>query len=93
MEIKEFKKYAIDLDYFTAYDVDTFEFMTDEDLFDYQTDLERNDGDNLSCLDHLRALFTMKKRIDELSNEKINPMKSVITTNMPTKAEHHINSR
>lgn len=66
MEIIEFKKYASNLDSYTAEDVDEFEFMNEDELRVYQDELERDDGDNLSTWDHIRAFITMKKKIMDL---------------------------
>ena len=62
MEIKEFKKLAINLDNFTAKEVDEFELMDIEELEEYQNELERDSG-NYSNWDHIRALFTMKSKM------------------------------
>lgn len=65
MDIKEFKKYTNHLDLYGADDVDSFELMTDEELDDYQYEVESDSG-NLSSWDHIRATITLKKRIADL---------------------------
>lgn len=62
MTIDEFKKYAIDINHFSAADVDEFTLMRSDELDEYQTELERDTG-NLSDWDHLRAFFTLKSKI------------------------------
>lgn len=66
MEIKEFKKYTNNLHEYSADEVDDFQFMNDDELRVYQDELERDDGDNLSSWDHIRAFITMKKKIMDL---------------------------
>jgi hypothetical protein len=66
MDVKEFKKYTNNLDAYTAGEVDEFEPMTDEELDEYQRELEFDTG-NLSDWDHIRAIITLKKRIADLS--------------------------
>lgn len=70
MDIKEFEKYTKNLEAYSASEVRDFEFMTDKELEAYQNNLEEDGGDNLSCWEHIRHLFTMKKMIAEL-NEKL----------------------
>lgn len=67
MELKEFKQYTKNLYLYDAEQVDSFEAMTDEELDDYQNELERDTG-NLSEWDHIRAHITLKKRIADFSN-------------------------
>lgn len=66
MDIKEFKKYTRNLDEYTAYDIDSFEFMTDKELEEYQNELEVMGGGNLSDYDHLRAVITFRKNVTSL---------------------------
>jgi hypothetical protein len=65
MDIKEFNQYTDNLEAYSASEVKEFEFMTDEELKEYQIDLEEADGGNISTWDHIRALFTMKKKVLE----------------------------
>jgi hypothetical protein len=76
MEIKEFKKLAIDLDEFTANEVDNLEFMNAEELDDYQIEIERDTG-NTSNWDDIRAILTFRHKINEL-NEEIEELKNSI---------------
>lgn len=61
LTIDEFKKYVIDLNRFTAAEVDEFTLMRSDELDEYQTELERDSG-NLSDWDHLRAFITLKAK-------------------------------
>jgi len=70
VEIKEFKKYTNNLHEYSADDVDSFEFMSDDELRVYQDELERYDGGSLSPWDHIRAFITMKKKVAVLLGDK-----------------------
>jgi hypothetical protein len=72
MEIKEFRKYARNLSGYSASDVDEFTFMTEEELDEYQDEVEQDTG-NTSNWDDCRAIITFRKIIEELS-EKIEYM-------------------
>lgn len=63
MELEKFKNYTKNLRHYTGEDIDKFEFLTDEEIENYQDEIERNDGDNLSPWDHIRAFITMKSKI------------------------------
>lgn len=65
MKFNEFLKYAKHPEYFTAEEVNEFEFMTNRELDKYQRELEK-DGGNLSDWDHIRAIFTFQKEINQL---------------------------
>lgn len=65
MELKEFKKYIFHLDEFSASEVDDFEFMNNDELEEYQNNLEIDAG-CLSEWDHLRAFITLKMRVEKL---------------------------
>jgi hypothetical protein len=67
MDINEFKKYTKELSLYSGSEIDNFEFMTEEELGEYQNELEVFDGGNLSTWEHIRALFTLKKKIADLS--------------------------
>lgn len=56
MDISEFERYAINIDAFQPMEIKNFEFMSDEELEAYQTELEYDTG-NLSDWDHIRAFF------------------------------------
>lgn len=63
MDIQELKKYTNNLEKYSAADVDSLEFMTDEELEDYQREVEHDSG-NVSNFDHIRAIITYKEKID-----------------------------
>lgn len=63
MEFTIFKKLAKNIDAFQPSEIDEFEFMTDDELDEYQIELERCSG-NLSDWDHTRALFTLRHRLE-----------------------------
>lgn len=65
MDIAELEKYSINIDAFQPMEIKDFEFMSDEELYNYQTELEHDTG-NLSDWDHIRAFFTMKKKLLDL---------------------------
>jgi hypothetical protein len=62
MELSEFKKYANNIDAFDPSEIDEFEFMTEEELDNYQREVEGCTG-NLSDYDHIKAFLTMKQKI------------------------------
>jgi hypothetical protein len=62
MEINEFKKYTNNIDAFHPSEIEFFRFMSDDELKEYQHELEYDTG-NLSNWDHVRALFTLKHKI------------------------------
>lgn len=62
MDIKELKKYTNNLHLYTAEDVYSLKAMTDDELEDYQREVEYDSG-NLSNFDHIRAIITFKKNI------------------------------
>jgi hypothetical protein len=51
--LKNSKKYARNLDAYSALEVDEFSTMTEEELEKYQDELETNDGDNCSGWDRI----------------------------------------
>jgi hypothetical protein len=66
LELKQFKKLTSNLSAFTAQDIDEFTYMNSDELNQYQRELE-NDTGNLSDWDHLRAFYTLKSIINEIS--------------------------
>ncbi|MEK4006513.1 hypothetical protein [Paenibacillus sp. FSL H3-0333] len=63
MKLDEFSKLSTNLEAYTAQDVLNFQLMTEEELDDYQRDIEFNDGDNITPWDHMRAVITFRKII------------------------------
>lgn len=64
MDIKEFKKYTSNLDAYTVSDVDELTVMTEKEFEQYQYELDHDTG-NLSQWDHIRAIVTLKREIEE----------------------------
>lgn len=67
MEISEFRKYINYIDEYRPSDIEDFKFMTDDELYEYQDELEFDNG-NLSNWDHIRAFITMKKKLYDSEN-------------------------
>ena len=63
MTIEEMKEYTNNLDAYSAEEVDKLTLMTDEELVEYQNELENDDGDNLSTWDHIRATITFRAKV------------------------------
>lgn len=68
MDIKEFKQYTNNLDAYSASDIDKLTPMTDEELENYQYELD-NDTGNTSTWDDARAFYTLKMRNKELESQ------------------------
>lgn len=64
MEISELRLYNKSLDSYTALDVEELEPMTDNELDDYQYEIE-NDTGNTSVWDDTRAIISFRKQIYE----------------------------
>ena len=65
MDIKELEMYTYNLKTYSAQDVKELEEMTDDELWEYQHEVEFGTG-NLSDWDHIRAIITFRKKILEL---------------------------
>ena len=63
MDIKEFKNLTKNINEYSADEVDMFNFMTDEELEQYQYDLDCDTG-NLSNWDDVRAFYTLKNKAE-----------------------------
>ena len=68
MDIQELKKLTLNLDAYTAADVLELEVMTEEELSQYQYEIEHDTG-NQSTWDAIRAIITLKKRFVDLEAE------------------------
>jgi predicted class III extradiol MEMO1 family dioxygenase len=68
MEIKEFKKYCFSLSNFDGNDIDNFEFMTDEEIDNFQSEIERDTGNHCGW-DQIRAIMTLKKKIADIEEK------------------------
>jgi len=64
MDINVFKKYTKNLRTYSASDVARFELMTDEELEEYQNEIERYDSGIFSDWDHIRAIITFKHKLN-----------------------------
>jgi hypothetical protein len=64
MDINEFKKYTKNLNAYTIRDVEELTTMTEKEFDSYQNELE-SDAGNLSEWDHIRAIFTLKREIEQ----------------------------
>jgi surface antigen len=69
MEYNDFKQYTNNTNLYTADEVAEMEPMTDNELEQYQNEVEHDSG-NLSEWDHCRAIITFKKKIFQLEQEK-----------------------
>lgn len=68
MEINKFMKLTGNPDAYNAREVAKLELMTEDELSDYQYELEMDSG-NLSDWDHIRAVITFKDKINLLQEE------------------------
>lgn len=75
MEINEFINYTENLDQYTVDEMTKLQPMTDQELKDYQSEIEYDSG-NLSDWDHIRAIITFK-RIIAKQNEELNRLQIV----------------
>lgn len=66
MVISEFKLYTDSLHVYDAEEMETFQLMTDEELKEYQYEVENSTG-TLCDWDHIRAVITFRKKIHALN--------------------------
>lgn len=71
MEFVKFLDLIHDMNNFTVEEADAFELMNEDELTDYQNNLEKDAGE-LSEWDHLRAFLTMKEKVRVLEFENRN---------------------
>lgn len=68
MEFKVFQKYTKNIEQYSAYEVDKLTAMPEEELDNYQKELEFDTG-NLSDWDHIRAGITFRQTIEQLQEQ------------------------
>lgn len=68
MNLEKFMKFTGNPDAYSAADVARLELMTEDELSDYQHEIETDSG-NLSDWDHIRALMTFKDKNFEQQQE------------------------
>jgi hypothetical protein len=67
MDAQLFLKLCKHPEEFTVAQLQEIELMSDEEINEYQENLELYDGDDLSSFDHLRVLYTLLAIINPLT--------------------------
>jgi hypothetical protein len=68
LHIDKFMKFTGNPDSYSAREVADLTLMSDDELSDYQYEVEMDSG-NLSQWDHIRAIFTFKNQVDGLEQQ------------------------